>query len=329
MPEDIKKVLKKTLKKYLDEQDLKELKVENGDKFPKEAYLHVPDTQKSSTWKLRIWETPSLKVTKSQLGVVSTAFSEKGLSDNKIKLSLEESEKIRKALFSLFQKEGVLVNDIPKHLMEGGAVMPEDLEKIKKLEDAAKATAVKNKAEIDALKKEREKAVELAEKNAEKEYKIKLQEIEEKAKKASENENVKLAERLERAEKELAARRVELHKEKVDKRIKYFNDVGIWPAVTDVAKQILLHDDGSFGTIKLQDGKTTVDMGLAESIEKMLTAIPKTSRVSFKENTDHPGSDRDSKYADETEVGEYAKKNNISYEDSCSYFAEQGRLEHI
>ncbi len=38
-------------------------KTENGMQFPAEAYAYVPDPDKPSTWKLRLWEDPEKKET--------------------------------------------------------------------------------------------------------------------------------------------------------------------------------------------------------------------------------------------------------------------------
>lgn len=43
-------------------------KTENGMQFPAEAYAYVPDPSQPSTWKVRLWETPSKKATPSQIG---------------------------------------------------------------------------------------------------------------------------------------------------------------------------------------------------------------------------------------------------------------------
>ncbi|MCK4649534.1 ChaB family protein, partial [bacterium] len=44
------------------------MKTEDGIKFPAAAYAYVGDPEKSTTWKLRLWEDPTKKVTRAQLG---------------------------------------------------------------------------------------------------------------------------------------------------------------------------------------------------------------------------------------------------------------------
>lgn len=48
-------------------------KTEGGVAFPRAAYAYVPDPQKPSTWKLRLWETPALKETRRQIGMAVAA----------------------------------------------------------------------------------------------------------------------------------------------------------------------------------------------------------------------------------------------------------------
>ncbi|KKL77652.1 hypothetical protein LCGC14_2032740 [marine sediment metagenome] len=45
------------------------LKTDDGQRYPSAAYAYVPDAEKPSTWKLRLWETLEKKVTVRQLGV--------------------------------------------------------------------------------------------------------------------------------------------------------------------------------------------------------------------------------------------------------------------
>ena len=46
------------------------VKSEAGHKFPPEAFAHVPDPEKPSTWKCRLWETPESGVKRKQLDSV-------------------------------------------------------------------------------------------------------------------------------------------------------------------------------------------------------------------------------------------------------------------
>jgi hypothetical protein len=66
----------------------KMMKTEGGEKYPAEAYAYVPDSQKPSTWKLRLWETPTKKETAAQVGRAIAAIG-KGYRGNKVQLPTE------------------------------------------------------------------------------------------------------------------------------------------------------------------------------------------------------------------------------------------------
>lgn len=61
----------------------KATKTENGLSFPSRAFAFVPDPQKPSTWKLRLWETPSKGVTRAQVGRAIAAIG-KGFRGNRV-----------------------------------------------------------------------------------------------------------------------------------------------------------------------------------------------------------------------------------------------------
>lgn len=100
-------------------QGEKPKKTENGKKFPAQAFLFVPDPQKPSTWKLRIWETPEKKVTVAQLGKAAAALSPGGFRGNKVQLPSGEAGKIKSKLVALYKQQDVAKEDIPSHLFNG------------------------------------------------------------------------------------------------------------------------------------------------------------------------------------------------------------------
>lgn len=51
-------------------------KVENGANYPADAYLIVPDRNRPTTWKLRTWADPTIKVTLEQLDLVTGQLAE-------------------------------------------------------------------------------------------------------------------------------------------------------------------------------------------------------------------------------------------------------------
>lgn len=91
-------------------------KTENGEEYPPEAYLYVPDPDKPSTWKLRVWESPSLKVTRRQLGMAAAALG-KGFRGNRVDLPPDERKAMARKLVSLYRRIGVPDDEIPPDIL--------------------------------------------------------------------------------------------------------------------------------------------------------------------------------------------------------------------
>jgi hypothetical protein len=52
----------------------KATKTDSGEEYPAKAYAYVPDPDKPSSWKLRLWQTPEMKVTRRQVGLAVAAL---------------------------------------------------------------------------------------------------------------------------------------------------------------------------------------------------------------------------------------------------------------
>lgn len=122
----------------VDEADLSLLaleakKTDDGEEYPREAYLYVPDPEAPSSWKLRIWESPSKKVTRAQLGRAAAAFSPGGYRGQKVQLPADEKEAVKKKLVALYRKDGVEDEEIPKYLFEEVVALEEMQALMKKL----------------------------------------------------------------------------------------------------------------------------------------------------------------------------------------------------
>jgi len=96
------------------------VKVEAGVEYPKAAYLYVPDPQKPSTWKLRIWEDIDglKKVTRSQLGRVAAALSPGGFRGQKVDIPTRDIKRVKDRLQELYANLKVKKEDMPKHIFE-------------------------------------------------------------------------------------------------------------------------------------------------------------------------------------------------------------------
>lgn len=91
-------------------------KTEEGIEFTADAYLHVPDPEKPSTWKLRIEEEPG-KVTVAQLGRAAAALGP-GFRGQRVDLEPEDRRKAARKLIALYRKLDVADEDIPDYLFE-------------------------------------------------------------------------------------------------------------------------------------------------------------------------------------------------------------------
>jgi len=80
------------------------MKTEGGVEFPAAAYAYVPEPDKPSTWKLRLWETPELKMTAKQVGLACAAFSAGGLMGNKVELPEADMKKIKAKIRTAWKK---------------------------------------------------------------------------------------------------------------------------------------------------------------------------------------------------------------------------------
>jgi len=94
----------------------KATKTEDGADYPSSAFLVTPDLNLPSTWKLRIWESPALKVTKAQLGRAAAALSSGGFRGNPVQLTAGERKSAIARLKSLYRTVGATPEEIPGHL---------------------------------------------------------------------------------------------------------------------------------------------------------------------------------------------------------------------
>ena len=90
------------------------IKTEDGVSYPSSAFAYVPDVNKPSTWKLRLWEGG--KVTKSQLDHAQAALSPGGFRGNKVQISESALPGVKARIRAEYRKLGV--EDIPKWVKE-------------------------------------------------------------------------------------------------------------------------------------------------------------------------------------------------------------------
>jgi hypothetical protein len=93
-------------------------KLDDGLRFPAEAYVYVPDSDRPSTWKLRVWENPEKKVTKKQLGMVSAALSPGGFRGQKAEIPNDSLSAVKRKVRSAYRALEVADDDMPKWVRE-------------------------------------------------------------------------------------------------------------------------------------------------------------------------------------------------------------------
>lgn len=72
------------------------MKTEDGVPYPAEAFAYVPDPEKPSTWKLRLWEDPEKKETPRQAGLAIAALSPGGFRGNRVEIPSEDLPKVNR-----------------------------------------------------------------------------------------------------------------------------------------------------------------------------------------------------------------------------------------
>ncbi len=106
----------KSVLKIIQEQAV--MKTEDGIKFPAAAFAYVPDVEKASTWKLRLWEDPEKKVTRAQLGRAAAALSPGGFRGQKVAIPSADLGAVKRKIRAEYRKLDVDDEDIPRWVRE-------------------------------------------------------------------------------------------------------------------------------------------------------------------------------------------------------------------
>ena len=94
------------------------VKTEDDINFPAEAYAYVPDSEKSTTWKLRMWEDSEKKVTKAQLGRATATLSPGGFRGQKAAIPAADLSAVKRKIRAAYRKLGVADEDISRWVKE-------------------------------------------------------------------------------------------------------------------------------------------------------------------------------------------------------------------
>jgi len=93
-------------------------KTEDGQEYPAAAFAYTPEADKSSTWKLRIWEDPTKKVTRAQLGRAAAALSPGGFRGQKVQIPAEDMAAVKRKIRAEYRKLDVADEEIPRWVKE-------------------------------------------------------------------------------------------------------------------------------------------------------------------------------------------------------------------
>ena len=79
-------------------------KRDNGEDFPAAAYAYVPDPTKSSTWKLRLWNTLESKETRPQIGAALAALSPGGFRGERVQIPSADMAGVKRKIMAAWLK---------------------------------------------------------------------------------------------------------------------------------------------------------------------------------------------------------------------------------
>lgn len=131
-------------------------KREQGEDFPAAAYAYVPDAEKPSTWKLRLWDSLNTKETAQQVGRALAAIGP-GFRGQKVEIPSNNLAGVKRKILSAWRKTHEDDTEVPSILkMEKSDMTPEEL--AKRLEDM-EAEMTTLKADKESLETERDEAL--------------------------------------------------------------------------------------------------------------------------------------------------------------------------
>lgn len=96
----------------------KRMKTEDGVQYPAEAFAYVPDLEKPSTWKLRLWESPERKETARQVGMALAALGP-GFRGNKVQIPPEDLAGVKAKVRAAWRKTHGSDEEMPA-ILKGG-----------------------------------------------------------------------------------------------------------------------------------------------------------------------------------------------------------------
>lgn len=82
----------------------KATKREDGEDFPAEAFAYVPDPERVSTWKLRLWDSLSEKETRAQVSRAVQALSPSGFRGNRVEIPAADLAGVKRRVLAAWRR---------------------------------------------------------------------------------------------------------------------------------------------------------------------------------------------------------------------------------
>jgi hypothetical protein len=101
---------------WLREQEAQ--RADEGGSYPAAAYAYAPDAATPSTWKLRLWEDPTKKVTRAQLGRAAAALSPGGFRGKRVDIPVDALPAVKRRIRAEYRKLGISDNETPRWVKE-------------------------------------------------------------------------------------------------------------------------------------------------------------------------------------------------------------------
>jgi hypothetical protein len=89
------------------------MKTEDGKRYPAKAFAYAPDPEKPSTWKLRMWDSPTEKETPEQIGRAVAALSPTGFRGNRVQIPREDMLEVKRKVRQAWMKANRNKKDKP------------------------------------------------------------------------------------------------------------------------------------------------------------------------------------------------------------------------
>jgi hypothetical protein len=103
-------------------------KREDDEDFPAEAFAYVPDPERPSTWKLRLWDSLEEKVTAAQVGRALAALGPGGFRGNRVEIPAADLPAVRREILAAWRTVHEADAEIPEVLKEETFVPPKGVQ---------------------------------------------------------------------------------------------------------------------------------------------------------------------------------------------------------